>query len=85
MDYLGVIVGNGKVQMDPAKVAAVTEWKVPINKKGVQEFLGFVDFYHRFIQDFSKVVRPLHELIGRRTTRTSYSLIPSCSSALWNW
>ena len=53
VDYLGVIVGNGKVQMDPAKVIAVTEWKVSTNKKGVQEFLDFVNFYRHFIRDFS--------------------------------
>ena len=57
-------MGNGKVQMDPAKVTIVAKWKVPINKKGVQEFLGFVNFYRHFIQDFSKIARPLHELTG---------------------
>ena len=36
VDYLGVIVGNGKVRMDPSKVSAVGEWKVPSNKRGVQ-------------------------------------------------
>ena len=66
VDYLGVIVGNGKVQMDPTKVAAVAEWKVPVNKKGVQEFLGFVNFYRCFIRDFSKIARPLHELTGKQ-------------------
>ena len=44
VNYLGIIVGNGKVRMDPSKVSAVGEWKVPSNKKGVQEFLGFVNF-----------------------------------------
>ena len=69
VDYLGVIVGSGKVQMDPTKVAAVAEWKVPVNKKGVQEFLGFVNFYRRFIRDFSKIARPLHELTGKQPWR----------------
>ena len=59
-------MGNGRVQMDPTKVAAVAEWKVPVNKKGVQEFLGFVNFYRRFIRDFSKIARPLHELTGKQ-------------------
>ena len=64
VDYLCVIVGNGKVWMDPVKVTTVADWKVPANKKGVQEFLGFVKFYRRFIKDFSKIARPLHELTG---------------------
>ena len=66
IDYLGVIVGNGKVQMDPTKVAAVANWKMPTNKKGVQEFLCFVNFYRCFIKDFSKIARPWHELIGKQ-------------------
>ena len=35
VDYLGVIMGNGKVRMDPSKVLAVEGWKIPSNKKGV--------------------------------------------------
>ncbi|TFY80223.1 hypothetical protein EWM64_g3787 [Hericium alpestre] len=41
VDYLGLIVGNGQVRMDPKKVEAITEWPVPTNKKGIQQFLGF--------------------------------------------
>ena len=59
-------MGDGKVRMDPTKVSAVVEWKVPANKKGVQEFLGFVNFYWRFINDFSKIARHLHELTGKQ-------------------
>ena len=66
VNYLGVIVGDGKVRMDPAKVSTVTEWKTPINKRGVQEFLGFANFYRWFIRDFSKIARPLHELTGKQ-------------------
>ena len=55
IDYLGVIVGEGKVRTNPAKIAIVAEWKAPRNKRGVQEFLGFVNFYRHFIRDFSKI------------------------------
>jgi RNase H-like domain found in reverse transcriptase len=48
--------------MDPAKVAGVAEWPVPTNKKEVQSFLGFTNFYHRFIEDFSHHARPLFDL-----------------------
>ena len=42
--------------MDPEKVKAITEWPEPKNLKEVQAFLGFVNFYQRFKQDYSKVV-----------------------------
>jgi hypothetical protein len=38
--------------MDPVKVAGVAEWPTPKSKKEVQQFVGFVNFYHRFILDF---------------------------------
>ena len=49
VEYLGVIVSYNSVEMDPAKVAGVAEWPVPSNKKEVQSFLGFTNFYRRFI------------------------------------
>jgi hypothetical protein len=48
--------------MDPVKVAGVAEWPTPTNKKEVQSFLGFTNFYRRFIQDFSEHARPLFDL-----------------------
>src|SRR5271168_1736881 len=48
--------------MDPVKVSGVVEWPVPTNKKEVQSFLGFTNFYRRFIQDFSHHARPLFNL-----------------------
>jgi len=49
--------------MDPVKVTGVREWSTPENKTDVQAFLGFVNFYQRFIQDFSAKARPLFDLI----------------------
>jgi hypothetical protein len=48
--------------MDPAKVAGVAEWPIPTNKKEVQSFLGFTNFYRRFIEGFSHHTRPLFNL-----------------------
>ncbi|KAG5723112.1 hypothetical protein E4T56_gene215 [Termitomyces sp. T112] len=44
--------GEVTVEMDPVKVEGVAEWLEPKNKKGMQAFLGFANFYWRFIQDF---------------------------------
>ena len=51
--------------MDPAKVKAVLEWPVPRKVKEVQAFIGFANFYRRFIQDFSRVTRPLTALVKK--------------------
>jgi len=48
--------------MDPVKVAGVCEWPVPENRTDVQAFIGFINFYRRFIQDFSTIARPLFNL-----------------------
>jgi len=48
--------------MDPVKVAGVAEWPEPTNKREVQSFLGFANFYWQFIQDFSHHARPLFDL-----------------------
>ena len=62
VEYLGVIISYNSVEMDPVKVAGVAEWPVPNNKKEVQSFLGFINFYQRFIQDFSHHACPLFNL-----------------------
>jgi len=60
--YLGLIITRDGIKMDPAKVAAIQEWESPRNIRDVRAFLGFTNFYRRFIAHFSKVVKPLVEL-----------------------
>jgi hypothetical protein len=45
IEYLGVIISHNKVEMDPVKIAGVADWLTPSNKKEVQSFVGFVNFY----------------------------------------
>ena len=70
VEYLGLIVSEGRVEMDPVKVAGVAEWPEPRNRKEVQSFLGFVNFYRRFIKDFSHIGRPLFDLTKQNTPWT---------------
>lgn len=62
IEYLGVIVSKGVITMDPVKVEGVQQWPIPRKVKEVQSFLGFCNFYRRFIKDFSKIARPLFDL-----------------------
>src|SRR5258707_15443979 len=48
--------------MDPIKVQGVTDWLHPAKVKDVQSFIGFMNFYQRFICNFSKIAHPLHML-----------------------
>ncbi|KAG5729517.1 hypothetical protein E4T56_gene4623 [Termitomyces sp. T112] len=56
------------VEMDLVKVAGVVEWLEPQNKKEVQAFLGFANFYWRFIQDFLHHACLLFDLTGKDVT-----------------
>ena len=67
IEYLGLVIRQGEVRMDPAKVQAVKEWPEPKNLKEVRGFIGFANFYRRFIEGFSKVCRPLHDLTKKDT------------------
>jgi hypothetical protein len=45
IEYLGIIISHNKVEIDPVKIAGVVDWPMPSNKKEVQSFVGFVNFY----------------------------------------
>jgi len=62
IEYLGVIISHNCVEMDPVKIAGVAEWPVPMSKKEVQSFVGFTNFYRRFISNFSHHARALFDL-----------------------
>ena len=57
-----MIIGRDGVRMDPVKIQAIQEWETPTNVKEVLSFLGFGNFYRRFITAFSKLSGPLTEL-----------------------
>lgn len=60
--FLGYILRSGEVKMDPTKTQAVREWATPRSVKEVQRFLGFANFYRKFIRGFSSVAAPISEL-----------------------
>jgi len=71
IEYLGLVILENEVSMDLVKVTGVQEWPTPENRTDVQAFLGFVNFYQRFIQDFSTKAQPFFDL--------------TCSKQVWMW
>ncbi|KAK3560616.1 hypothetical protein QTP86_012142 [Hemibagrus guttatus] len=62
VQFLGFIIKPGQIKMDPQKVQAVVDWPSPSSVKEVQRFLGFANFYRKFIRNFSSVAAPLSAL-----------------------
>ena len=60
--FLGFIITKGGLEMDPEKVKAVVEWATPQSRKELQRFLGFANFYRRFICNYSAITVPLTSL-----------------------
>ena len=62
VEYLGYLISQNLIKMDPKKLAGISDWPVPKNLRQVRSFLGFGNFYRRFIKQFSHIVQPLTAL-----------------------
>ena len=71
VEYLGMIVKPGQLAMDPVKLNGIVQWPTPSKVKDVRSFLGFANFYHRFIPNYSTIACPLIDLTKKN--------LP------WNW
>ena len=69
--FLGVIIREGRLRIKKEKVQGVIEWLVPKSVKDVQKFLGLANYYRRFVKDFAKIARLLHEMTRKENK--------------WNW
>ena len=70
VEFLGFIVGQEGISMDPERVQVIAEWPIPQTFRDIQVFLGFCNFYRRFIHGYSRLTAPLTELLkGSRNGR----------------
>ena len=60
--FLGHIVSREGIQADPEKTSTVNRYPIPKNATEVKSFLGLCSYYRRYVQDFAKLARPLHQL-----------------------
>lgn len=63
VSFLGYVISGDGVRMEQNKVSAVSQWKEPQTIKELQHFLGFANFYRRFIKNFSLLATPLTSLL----------------------
>ena len=81
VEYLGFIISNKGIKTDPKKIEVVKNWPQPKTVKDVKSFLGFCSYYRRFIENFSKIAKPLHRL-SEKGQKFSWS--QECESSFIN-
>ena len=62
IEYLGMIIEEGRISMNPIKLGGIKNWPIPTMVKQVRSFLGFGNFYRKFISHYSDLARPLNNL-----------------------
>jgi len=82
--YIGHIVSKDGIEPDPTKIEKVTNWPRPTTPEEVRQFLGFICYYRTFVKDFSKIARPLTDLIPtlKKTKRCKAKSTPTTA---WSW
>src|SRR5271170_6204780 len=65
VEYLGMVIKEGQISMDPVKLGGIRDWPIPTSVKEVRSFLGFGNFYRRFIKGFSELAQPLNDLLKK--------------------
>ena len=62
VNFLGVVMGQGKIEIEEDKMAGVLNWPTPKTVRDVRKFLGLANYYRRFVKNFTKLARSLNNL-----------------------
>jgi hypothetical protein len=65
VSFLGHVITDGGITVDPSKVQDVLNWEPPRNVSEIRSFVGLAGYYRRFIEGFSKIVKPLTSLLEK--------------------
>ncbi len=71
VDFLGMVITKNTIKMDLIKLTRIRDWPTPTTVKQVSSFLGFGNYYQKFISGFTHLTRPLHDLTKK--------------NKLWTW
>ena len=71
INYLGMVLSPGQIKMDQTKLNGIKQWPTPKTVKDVRFFMGFMNFYRKFIGNYSNIARPLIDLTKKNEP--------------WNW
>jgi hypothetical protein len=63
--FLGHTISKDGTSVDPSKVQEVMDWKPPKSVHQIRSFLGLASYYRRFIPDFSRIAKPMTELLNK--------------------
>ena len=75
ISYLGHIVSKDGVETDPKKVKAIQDWPKPETVYDVRSFLGFTNYYRKFLFRYSRIAKPLNELISGENAKRKKALV----------
>ncbi len=76
VEHLGYILGQTHIKMDPQKLVTVRDWPPPQSIKQVQSWLGFTNFYRRFVQGYARIAAPLNALTKKTSSPSRFVLTP---------
>jgi hypothetical protein len=65
VSFLGHVILEGGISVDPSKIQDVLNWEAPKSVSEIHSFLGLAGYYRRFIDEFSKITKPMTELLGK--------------------
>jgi hypothetical protein len=68
VSFLGHIISEGGISVDPSKVKDMLSWNTPQNVSDIRSFLGLARYYRRFIEGLSKISKPMMELLAKGNT-----------------
>jgi hypothetical protein len=81
IEFLGYMISDTGINMAQDKVQMVLEWERPKSQKEVQAFMGFANFYRRFIKDFSKLAKPLMDTTSEQFKGKNWRWSDLCEKA----